>query len=111
MQAAPFEELERKLRNNAVDSKQFNELLGKHATAWDTFTPAEKQIVAKGGIISMDMETSEDTRIFQQHIQAAIRCMDTKGHGLNLRSSVKVLIGIMECVAKTYKQYCTICKP
>jgi hypothetical protein len=112
VQAAPFEELETKFRNNVVDSKQLNELLGKYTTAWDAFTPEEKQIVAKGAIISMDMETSEDTRIFQQHTQAAIRCMDTKGHGLNLRSSAaKILIGIGECVAKTYRQYCTICKP
>lgn len=111
VQSASSDELEAKLRNNAIESNQLNELLGKKITAWDSFTPIEKQIAAKGAIISMDMETSEDASIFQQHAQAVIVCMDTNGYRIAPMASVKIVIGIAECAAKTYKKYCITCKP
>ena len=104
-QAASFEELESRLRSNEIDQKQLDGILGKQITAWDTFTPLEKEIAANGAIISMGMEPSDDSKEIQQRTQAVITCMDTKEHHINPRSSAKVLIVAAECAGKAYKKY------
>jgi hypothetical protein len=109
--AISFEEVNQKLQQNGVESGLYNEILGKRALDWGALTSDEKEMSAKGVIISMDMETSDDIDKFQRHTQSVVQCMDNKSHGLNLKVSVGVNIPLMQCAATAYRKYCTICKP
>jgi hypothetical protein len=87
VQAISFETTERKLQQYAIDAEQLSELLNKQVSDWQTFTPKEKEVFAKGMIIYLDMETSSNAKLFEEHTQASIQCMNDKGHGLKLSAS------------------------
>ena len=103
--AASFEKAEIKLRHNAIDPEQLSELLNKQVSDWRTLTPQEKEIFAKGMIIYLDMETSDNPSQFDQHAQASIHCMDTKGHGLKLPPSEDISLPLVRCTTDNYQHY------
>ena len=57
--AISFETTERKLQQYAIDAEQLSGLLNKQVSDWQTFTPKEKEIFAKGMIIYLDLKTSQ----------------------------------------------------
>ena len=104
-------ETQKELRQYGIKSDDVNRLYGKHITEWSSFTPSEKQTVAMSSIILMRMETADNPDVFRKHTSAAIMCMDSKGHGMNMRAEgATVMVGITGCSAKTYRTYCTICR-
>ena len=106
-----FEDVQRNLVKHGVDETELNRLSASHISKWNTFSIMQKNTVIKGTIILMDMETSEKEAVFQKHVIAAMECMDTMRHGMSMSSpGAKVQLGAMECSAKTYQQFCTICK-
>jgi hypothetical protein len=103
--AVSFEKAETKLQQYSIDPGQLGELLGKQVSDWQTLTPKEKEIFVKGVIINLDMETSENAALFDQHTQASIQCMHTKGHGLKLPPSEDISLPIIRCITDTYEAY------
>lgn len=104
-------ETRKELRQYGINSAEVNRLYGMHIREWSSFTPSEKQTVAMSSIILMQMETADDRDIFRKHTSAAIRCMDLREHGMNMRAEgATVMVGITGCSAKTYRTYCTICR-
>jgi hypothetical protein len=104
-------DIQQKERQHGINSAELNRLYAKHIREWSSFTSREKNITAKGSIILMRMETADDPDVFRKHTSAAIQCMDSRGHGMNMRAKgADVMVGIAECSAKTYRTYCTICE-
>jgi len=104
-------DIQQKKRQHGINSAELNRLYAKHIREWSSFTSREKNITAKGSIILMRMETADDPDVFRRHTSAAIQCMDSRGHGMNMRAKgADVMVGIAECSAKTYWTYCTICE-
>jgi hypothetical protein len=105
VQAISFETTERKLQQYAIDPEQLSGLLNKQVSDWQTFTPREKEIFAKGMIIYSDMETSNNADLLEKHVQSTIRCMDTKGHGLKLPPSEDISLPLVRCIGDTNEAY------
>ena len=110
-QASSLDEIKQNLHNHNINIEHYNKLLGKPLLTWRNFSATDKRLVIRGTIIGLDMETFEDHNTFDKHVSAAIQCMNTGGHGIRRLSSNEIMIGTMECAAKTYRKYCTICKP
>jgi hypothetical protein len=105
VQAISFETTERKLQQYAIDAGQLNGLLNKQVSDWQTFTTNEKEIFAKGMIIYLDMETSNNAKLLAEHTQASIQCMEVKGHGLKLPTSDDISLPLVRCIGDTYEAY------
>lgn len=105
VRAISFETTERKLQQYAIDASELSGLLNKQVSDWQTFTPKEKEVFSKGMIIYLDMETSTNAKLLDEHTQASIQCMDTKGHGLKLPASDDISLPLVRCITDTYRAY------
>jgi hypothetical protein len=105
VQAVSFEKAETKLHKNSINPDRLSELLNKQVSDWQTLTPKEKEIFVKGTIINLDMETSENATLFNQHTQASIQCMETKRHGMKLSASEDISLPVLRCITDTYEAY------
>lgn len=88
-----------------------DELTDQQIRKWKSFSQEQKTKVASWAIKTFKMETADNPQTFNKHISAAVKCMDAGDHDMNMSADgATVFIGIIECSAKTYRLYCTICR-
>lgn len=103
--AISFETTERKLQQYAIDAEQLSGLLNKQVSDWESLTKKEKGMLVKGTIINLDMDSSDNASVFEEHILASIQCMDAKGYGLKLPPSEDISLPLVRCIGDTYEAY------
>ena len=103
-------EIERQMRALGVDRFALDSHSVLHVTQWVRLTAFEKENLAKGVIVSREMGTADDPRMFRVHSRAAMQCMDSGSHRVNDRApGATVGAALGECAARTYKRICPTC--
>jgi hypothetical protein len=62
-------------------------------------------MLVKGTIINLDMHSSDNASVFEEHVLASIKCMDTKSYDLKLPPSDDISLPLVRCIGDIYEAF------